>query len=72
MLLKRISLEVSKYLLYILVAAAGCGMGIGISYLTGKSEWFLFLILAAIIIAMSLLFGVRIIIEDYINPSLNR
>jgi uncharacterized membrane protein YedE/YeeE len=53
--------------------AAGCGMGIGIAHLYKEiSPWFLFLILAAIIIAMALLFGVRILVEDYINPSLER
>jgi succinate dehydrogenase hydrophobic anchor subunit len=70
--LKRILLKVFKFLLYVLVLAASCGMGIGINYLTEKSEWFLFLILAAIIIAVALLFGVRIIIDDRINPSLER
>jgi uncharacterized membrane protein YedE/YeeE len=70
--LKRILLKVSKFFLYVLVLAASCGMGTGISYLTGKSEWFLFLILAAILIAMALLFGVRIIIDERINPALNR
>jgi uncharacterized membrane protein YedE/YeeE len=72
-LLKRILLKVSKFLLYVIVLAAGCGMGIGIDYLyTEISAWFLFLIFAAIIIAMALLFGVRTIIEDRINPSLDR
>jgi len=73
MLLKHISLKVSKCLLYAVVLAAGCGMGVGIDYLyTEISGWFLFLILAAIIIAMSLLFGVRVIIDDHINPSLEQ
>ena len=71
--MKRISLKVSKFLLYVFVLAAACGMGTGIDYLyTEISAWLLFLILAAIIIAMALLFGVRILVEDYINPSLNR
>lgn len=59
--------------MYVFVLAAACGMGTGIDYLyTEFSAWFLFLILAAIIIAMALLFGVRILVEDHINPSLNQ
>jgi uncharacterized membrane protein YedE/YeeE len=70
---KRISLKVAKFFLYVIVLAAGCGMGIGIAHLYKEiSSWFLFLILAAIIVAMALLFGVRILVEDYINPSLEQ
>jgi succinate dehydrogenase hydrophobic anchor subunit len=70
--LNRIFLRVSKFLLYVIVLVAGCGLGTGINYLSKISECYIFLIIAAIIIAMSLLFGVRIVIEDYINPSLER
>ena len=73
MLLKHILLKTSKFILYILVVAASCGMGVGINYLYSElSGWFLFFILAAITIAMALLFGVRIIINDRINPSLEK
>jgi len=62
-------LKIAKWLLYATVFVASGAMGAGIEYLYSEmSAWFLFLILAAIIIAMALLFGARIIIEDYINP----
>jgi succinate dehydrogenase hydrophobic anchor subunit len=71
--LKRISLKICKVLLYVFVLVSSGAMGAGIDYLYSEiSGWFLFLILAAIIIAMSLLFGARIIIEDYINPRLEQ
>ena len=71
--LKRISLKTSKFLLYVFVLVASGAMGAGIDYLYSViSDWFLFLIIAAIILAMSLLFGARIIIEDHINPYLNQ
>jgi hypothetical protein len=69
----RILLKICKVLLYVFVLVSSGAMGAGIDYLYSEiSDWYLFLILAAIIIAMSLLFGARILIEDYINPYLDR
>jgi len=71
--LKRLLLKISKVMLYILVLVASGAMGAGVDYLHSEiSEWLLFLIIAAIFIAMALLFGARIIIEEHINPRLER
>ena len=70
---KRILLKISKFLLYTLVIFASGAMGAGIDYLYSEiSDWFLFLIIAAIIIAMALLFGARVVIENHINPYLQQ
>ena len=69
----RIWLNISRVLLYALVIVLSGAMGAGINYLYAEySDWYLFLIIAAIVIAAVLLFGARMIIEEHINPRLER